>query len=45
MESLDLFGNPIQKKNELREMFGENPFQYLTQKAVHGKIEKESGFN
>lgn len=33
MESLDLFGNPIQKKNELREMFGENPFSILDTKS------------
>lgn len=32
MENLDLFGNPIQKKNELKEMFGENPFTILDTK-------------
>lgn len=33
MVQLDLFGNPIQKKNELKEMFGENPFSILDAKS------------
>lgn len=30
---LDLFGEPIEKKNELKEMFGENPFSILDTKS------------
>ena len=33
MEQLDLFGNPVVKKNNLREMFGENPFSILDAKS------------
>lgn len=33
MERLDLWGNPIQEKNDLREMFGENPFSILDAKS------------
>lgn len=29
----DLFGEPIEKKNELKEMFGENPFSILDTKS------------
>ena len=29
MEQFDLFGNPVVKKNNLREMFGENPFLFF----------------
>ena len=43
MEQFDLFGNPVVKKNNLREMFGENPFQFLMQNLEFGKIEYESG--
>ena len=30
---LDLFGEQIEKKNELKEMFGENPFSILDTKS------------
>lgn len=33
MEQFDLFGNPVVKKNNLREMFGENPFSILDAKS------------
>ena len=33
MENLDLFGNLIAKKNDLKEMFGENPFSILDSKS------------
>lgn len=33
MEEFDLFGNPIVKKNDLKEMFGENPFSILDAKS------------
>ena len=32
-EGFDLFGEPIEKKNELKEMFGENPFSILDTKS------------
>lgn len=33
MAQLDLFGNPIEQRNELKEMFGENPFTILDAKS------------
>jgi DNA modification methylase len=33
MENFDLFGNPIVKNNNLKEMFGENPFSILDTKS------------
>lgn len=33
MGEFDLFGNPIVKKNDLKEMFGENPFSILDAKS------------
>lgn len=32
-QEFDLFGEPIEKKNELKEMFGENPFSILDTKS------------
>jgi DNA modification methylase len=36
----DLFGNPIEEKNNLREMFGENPFSILDTKSGQWQARK-----
>ena len=36
----DLFGNPIEEKNNLREMFGENPFSILDTKSRQWQARK-----
>lgn len=45
MENLDLFGNPITPKNELREMFGENPFSILDAKSGRWQARKKKWLN
>ena len=42
---LDLFGNPITPKNELREMFGENPFSILDAKSGRWQARKKKWLN
>ena len=44
MVDLDLFGNPIEKRNELKEMFGENPFTILDAKSGTWQARKKNGF-
>lgn len=41
MVDLDLFGNPIEKRNELKEMFGENPFTILDAKSGSWQARKK----
>jgi DNA modification methylase len=45
MENLDLFGNPIAKKNDLKEMFGENPFSILDAKSGSWRNRKRKWLN
>lgn len=45
MENLDLFGNPIAKKNDLKEMFGENPFSILDAKSGSWQNRKRKWLN
>lgn len=39
-QDFDLFGNPIEKKNELKVMFGENPFSVLDAKQGNWQVRK-----
>lgn len=45
MEQFDLFGNPVVKKNDLKEMFGENPFSILDAKSGSWQNRKRKWLN